>query len=88
MVTRMLLAKNVSAPEFGSKKAKDEVYRIIASIKEEPDKISQAFKKAVEIVENAITVFEEQNSSLSINQILRSQKFNQLVKEITATHLG
>lgn len=88
MVTRMLLAKNISAPEFGSKKAKDEVYKIIASIKEEPEKISQAFKKAVEIVENAIAIFEEQNSNLSINQILRSQKFNQLVKEITAAYLG
>jgi len=49
--------------------------------------VTQAFKKAVEITEKAIAIFKGENPKMTIDKILRSQKFNQLVKEQTADYL-
>lgn len=87
MVARMLLVKSVVTPDFSSRKAKDEVQKIISIIKEKQEDLTQAFKKAVEITEKAIAIFKGENPKMTIDKILRSQKFNQLVKEQTADYL-
>lgn len=87
MVVRMLLVKSVVVPDFSSKKAKDETQKIISIIKENQADFLQAFKTAVQIVEKSIAVFREQNSNMTINEILRSQKFNQLVTDQTSNYL-
>ena len=87
MVVRMLRVKSVVVPDFSSKKAKDETQKIISIIKENQADFLQAFKTAVQIVEKSIAVFREQNSNMTINEILRSQKFNQLVTDQTSNYL-
>ncbi len=87
MVARMLLVKSVVTPDFSSKKAKDETQKIISIVNENQEGLTQAFKKAVEITEKSIAVFKGENPQMTIDKILRSQKFNQLVKEQTADYL-
>ena len=43
--------------------------------------------KQQEITEKSIAVFKGENPQMTIDKILRSQKFNQLVKEQTADYL-
>ena len=87
MVARMLLVKSVVTPDFSSKKAKDETQKIISIVNENQEGLTQAFKKAVEITEKSIAVFKGENPQMTIDKILRSQKFNQLVTEQTADYL-
>lgn len=87
MVARCLLTKKMQIPKFNSNDAKKETAHIISFLKQNAVETENAFMESVKIINKSFSIFKNQNPEMTKMEILKSQKFNQLVETQTKNYL-
>ena len=86
MVARWLMVQRVQTPDFNSKAIKVETQQIIKILRENPQKTKDIFVCSTNIVRSAFSQFKQHHSGMTDMEILRSSRFNQLVKQQAANY--
>ena len=79
MVARILLSRNTKIPDLSSKQAAIEAKAIISILQNKPEEVKSTFIQAANIINDSISEFKSSETTIKEKDIIRSQKFNQLV---------
>ena len=86
MVARCIFTGTAKVTDFSSKEAKKQTEQIISTLKDDPKRTNEVFMESFEIVKKSIVDFKGKNPEERLKEIMRSQRFNQVVLENAVRH--